>query len=197
MLLKIDQFPHTEWVPLPRKGCVRVEYKPLLKLEHLALVQLRFGKEAHIDEHVAQYEIDVICLEGGGYVSVGDENARFRAGDRVRWPAGELHQLWTMDEDEMVTLMVEHVAERPVAKQQPDEPKKTAVKPQWEDADSSMISAFKYHPETQELEVMFKRTGVYRYFEVPADVVQGLRDADSKGSYMRWAIINMFGYEKL
>jgi hypothetical protein len=32
-------------------------------------------------------------------------------------------------------------------------------KPTWEDADSSMISAFRYDPDEQTLEVLFNRTG--------------------------------------
>jgi hypothetical protein len=66
----------------------------------------------------------------------------------------------------------------------------------WEDADSSMISAFRYDPETETLEVLFNRTGRYTYHDVPADVVQGLRDASSKGSYMRSMIIDMYRYSK-
>ncbi len=78
---------------------------------------------------------------------------------------------------------------------------KTAVvtkpsKPVWEDVDSSMISAFKYNEAEQVLEVVFNRTGIYRYFDVPPDVIKGLREASSKGSYMRWAIIDMYSFEK-
>jgi hypothetical protein len=69
-------------------------------------------------------------------------------------------------------------------------------KPAWEDADSSMISAFRYDPEEQTLEVLFNRTGRYTYYDVPADVVEGLREASSKGSYMRSMIIDMYAYDK-
>lgn len=71
------------------------------------------------------------------------------------------------------------------------------AKPIWEEVDSSMISAFKYDPAKQELEVMFNRTGKYRYFDVPPEIVQELREADSKGSFMRYAVIDMFDYEKV
>ena len=69
-------------------------------------------------------------------------------------------------------------------------------KPVWEDVDSSMISAFKYDETTETLEVIFHRTGVYQYFDVPADVVEGLRMSSSKGSYMRSMIIDTYDYEK-
>ena len=69
-------------------------------------------------------------------------------------------------------------------------------KPVWEDVDSSMISAFKYDESTQILEVIFHRTGLYRYFDVPVEDVKGLREASSKGSYMRSMIIDCYAFEK-
>jgi hypothetical protein len=66
----------------------------------------------------------------------------------------------------------------------------------WYDADSSMISAFGYDEAEEILEVAFHSTGVYRYFEVPRDVFEGLRDAPSKGSYMRSMIIDMYPWEQ-
>lgn len=66
----------------------------------------------------------------------------------------------------------------------------------WYDADSSMISAFGYDEVTGILEVAFHRTGVYRYYDVPLHVFEGLRDASSKGSYMRSVIIDRYPYEK-
>ena len=47
-----------------------MDYKPLLKRDHLALVMLRFDKQATIHEHPADIEIDVICLGGAGFTSV-------------------------------------------------------------------------------------------------------------------------------
>ncbi|MEM7118045.1 MAG: KTSC domain-containing protein [Chloroflexota bacterium] len=75
--------------------------------------------------------------------------------------------------------------------------KKQSPKPVWEDVDSSMIQAFRYDESKELLDIMFTRTGVYRYFDVPKKVVDGLRDSSSKGSYMRSMIINMYGYEKV
>lgn len=66
----------------------------------------------------------------------------------------------------------------------------------WHDADSSMISAFAYNEEEGILEVAFHRTGVYRYFDVPLHIFEGLRDASSKGGYMRSYIIDMYPYDK-
>ncbi len=69
--------------------------------------------------------------------------------------------------------------------------------PVWEDVESSMISAFKYDEATGTLDVAFKRSGVYRYYDVPEHVVEGLRKATSKGGYMRSMIIDMYPWEKL
>lgn len=66
----------------------------------------------------------------------------------------------------------------------------------WYDVESSMISAFGYDESEKVLEVAFNRTGVYRYYDVPVDIFEGLRDASSKGSYMRSMIIDMYPYEK-
>jgi hypothetical protein len=65
-------------------------------------------------------------------------------------------------------------------------------KPPWEEVDSSMISAFRYDESAKALEVIFHHTGVYRYFDVPAEVVDGLRQASSKGSYMQSMIIDAY-----
>jgi hypothetical protein len=66
----------------------------------------------------------------------------------------------------------------------------------WYDAESSMISAFGYDEAEGILEVAFHRTGVYRYYDVPLQVFEGLRDATSKGSYMRAHVIDMYEWEK-
>ena len=184
MTLQIESLPHKDWAPLKREGCVNVQVIPLLKRDHLALVMLRFGKDATTDEHPADHEIDVVCLEGAGFTRVDDEQSPIFAGDRIHWPPRKPHRLWTTD-SEMITLMVEHTQRVP-----PDEPV-------WEGVDSTMIAAFKYDEEVQELDVLFHNTGHYRYFDVPLDVVEGLREASSKGSYMRAAVINLYSYHKI
>lgn len=184
MVLEVLPVKRPSWTPLPQKGCINVSSKALLSLPHLNVALLRFDKEATIHEHAAKIDIDVICLGGSGFTSVGKEQSPIFEGERVRWPAGELHRLWTTD-DEMLTLMVEHTASV-----QPE-------KPVWEDVDSSMICAFKYDPAKKELDVLFNRTGRYRYFEVPPSVVRELRKAESKGSFMRYAIINEYDCAKL
>jgi quercetin dioxygenase-like cupin family protein len=81
----------------------------MLKRAGIGIANLRFSANATIDEHSAPFEVDVICVAGEGFVSVGKESWPFRAGDRVIWPAGVNHRLWTRD-TEMETVMVERNA---------------------------------------------------------------------------------------
>lgn len=107
MPIQIQPIHHDGWTPLPYEGCRNVSVKMLMKLNHLGLSMLRFEADGTIHEHPAQIEIDVICLEGEGMVSVGNEQSPLKAGERVRWPMGIPHRLWT-NTSEMVTLMVEY-----------------------------------------------------------------------------------------
>ena len=99
--------PRPEWSPLPYEGCVGVEGKVLLRSPTLVLALLRFEPRGAIHEHEAPMDIDVVCLEGEGFVSVGKERFPFRSGESVRGPAGAMHRLWT-EGAELTTLMVEH-----------------------------------------------------------------------------------------
>ncbi len=106
-MLRIQPIQRDGWTPLPFGGCRNVWVKMLMKLEHMGLAMLRFDTDGTIHEHPAEIEIDVICLEGEGMVSVGDEQSPLKAGERVRWPKRTPHRLWTTTST-MLTLMVEH-----------------------------------------------------------------------------------------
>ena len=58
--------------------------------------------------------------------------------------------------------------------------------------ESSMIQAVGYDPKTHILEVVFNSGQTYCYDDVPPEVHQELMTADSKGRYMRAAIIGMY-----
>ena len=57
---------------------------------------------------------------------------------------------------------------------------------------SSIIQAVGYDPETHMLEVVFNSGQTYCYEDVPPEVHQELMAADSKGQYMRAAIIDVY-----
>ncbi len=63
--------------------------------------------------------------------------------------------------------------------------------------DSRMIYAVGYDEQAEILEVVFRRTGVYRYRNVPKQLYEGLLAASSKGSYMRDMIIGKYPTEHL
>lgn len=52
----------------------------------------------------------------------------------------------------------------------------------WTPLDSTMLAAFEYDREMGVLRVRFKNGAVYGY-RVPAEIAQGLADADSPGQY--------------
>jgi hypothetical protein len=62
---------------------------------------------------------------------------------------------------------------------------------------SSMIHAVGYDAETRTLEVIFNSGGIYFYDDVPPEVYEKLMAAESKGQYMRYAIIDVYPYSEL
>nr|WP_309694535.1 KTSC domain-containing protein [Armatimonas sp.] len=58
--------------------------------------------------------------------------------------------------------------------------------------DSSMLHAVGYDEEAKELEAVFASGKVYRYEGVPKEVYEELLASDSKGSFMRNAIIDCY-----
>jgi quercetin dioxygenase-like cupin family protein len=87
------------------EGFVNVEGKVFLDEPEIGLAMLRFGPDASIPEHAGPTDNWVVCIEGSGFTSVGGEKAAIRAGQKVFWPQGVQHQLWTTDSG-MITLMV-------------------------------------------------------------------------------------------
>lgn len=100
-----------KWTPLTQEGTRGVSVQVLLTNDHLHLAMLSLLPNATIHEHAADHHIDVICLEGSGYTSIGSQHLTLRAGEKIHWPAGHPHRLWT-GFDQMKTLMVEHTREQ-------------------------------------------------------------------------------------
>ena len=61
---------------------------------------------------------------------------------------------------------------------------------------SSDIASFGYDPTTETLEIEFHATGVYRYFSVPVEIFETLRNAPSPGKFFRQNIKGKFAWEK-
>src|SRR3984893_19111820 len=94
-LIMIEHMPRPNWQPLNREGTVGVTGRVLLNRAGIVIANLKFAANATIDEHSAPYEVDVICLDGEGFVSVGGESFAIRAWASVFWTAGVDHRLWT------------------------------------------------------------------------------------------------------
>ena len=62
--------------------------------------------------------------------------------------------------------------------------------------DSSLLAAMTY-PDHASLDLVFRTGAVYRYFAVPARIVEGLRAASSPGAYFQNHIRNRFRYHRL
>jgi len=61
---------------------------------------------------------------------------------------------------------------------------------------SSMNYAVGYDEDTCALDVVFRRSGVYRHLDVPREVYEGLLVANSKGRYMLARVIDVYHYVK-
>ncbi len=55
--------------------------------------------------------------------------------------------------------------------------------PDWQPVDSSNIEATRYDRETGTLGIRFRNGGVYSYRGVPAEIAQGLVQAESPGRF--------------
>ena len=60
---------------------------------------------------------------------------------------------------------------------------------------SSNVKSAGYDPQSQTFEIEFL-TGIYRFKEVPQEVVDGFQAAESKGRYFAQNIKGKFVYEK-
>ena len=68
--------------------------------------------------------------------------------------------------------------------------------PDMEWVDSSNIEAIGYDDNMRELFVQFKGGTTYIYVDVPAEVHQELRQADSKGIYLNREIRNSYEWRQ-
>lgn len=62
---------------------------------------------------------------------------------------------------------------------------------------SSNLKSVGYDSDTKILEIEFLHGGIYQYFDVPADIHQGLISAPSKGKYFHAFIKNVYRYQKI
>ncbi len=63
--------------------------------------------------------------------------------------------------------------------------------------DSETISAIRYDPRRERLDIRFTNERVYRYDDVPDFVYRALLRADSKGRYFNEIVRDGYEYEEL
>lgn len=73
---------------------------------HATIAELAFVRGASVHPHANRNVTWFLVIEGGGFVRVGDQQARVGAGEAVMWPAGEVHAAWT-ELSEMRAIVVE------------------------------------------------------------------------------------------
>jgi quercetin dioxygenase-like cupin family protein len=72
--------------------------------------ELAFARGARIEPHSNPNTTYFVVIEGGGWVSIGDERSRVAAGEAVVWPANIEHAAWT-DHSHMRVVVVEFAGE--------------------------------------------------------------------------------------
>ena len=62
--------------------------------------------------------------------------------------------------------------------------------------DSSAIFEVSYYPSVERLFVLFKNGREYEYFNVPTHVMNGLREAPSKGKFLNKYVLAFYRFKK-
>ena len=106
----IEQTPRLNLEPIRRQGTIVVNGRVLLNRSGIVIASLKFAPGATIAEHSASIEIDVLCLDDQGFVSIDGKSSTFRANGFIVWPAGVNHRLGT-ENAAMETLLVERNGE--------------------------------------------------------------------------------------
>ena len=74
--------------------------------------ELAFGRLGAIQPYANPSVTWFVVIEGGGFVRVGDEQARVAAGEAVLMPPNLLHAAWT-EQSQMRAIVVEFASEDP------------------------------------------------------------------------------------
>jgi quercetin dioxygenase-like cupin family protein len=77
--------------------------------------ELAFARRGVIEPHLNPNTAWFVVIEGGGFVQVGEDQARVAAGEAVLWPAEVIHAAWT-DQSEMRAIVVEFASEDPLTR---------------------------------------------------------------------------------
>jgi lysyl-tRNA synthetase class 2 len=70
------------------------------------------------------------------------------------------------------------------------------LRPERDPLDSTALRSFSYDAEGQVLAIEFTHSGVYEYLEVPAEIAEALKKAESKGKYFNAHIKHAFKFAR-
>ena len=65
------------------------------------------------------------------------------------------------------------------------------------EVESSAITEVSYYPNVERLFVLFRSGRVYEYSNVPTHVMNGLRDAPSKGKFLNKYVLAVYRFRKV
>jgi quercetin dioxygenase-like cupin family protein len=77
------------------QGTVGVAAAPIHSDKLGVIAELALRPKASIAPHTNPNLAYLVVIEGGGFVSVGDETVRVAAGEAVVWPPDVVHAAWT------------------------------------------------------------------------------------------------------
>lgn len=90
-------------------GTVGVEGQVVHSDERGSISELAFARSGAIEPHSNPNLSWFVVIEGGGWVSVGEDRSRVAAGDAVLWPPDLVHSAWT-EHGPMRAFVVEFAA---------------------------------------------------------------------------------------
>lgn len=106
MSIEIRRFGVGHRRPEGPPGSVGLSGQPIHTDRRGLVAELAFARNARIEPHANPNTSWLIVIEGGGWVTVGEEHARVAAGEAILWPADVVHSAWT-EHSEMRALVVE------------------------------------------------------------------------------------------
>ena len=68
---------------------------------------------------------------------------------------------------------------------------------EWKAVDSRVFTSAAYRADARQMDLRFRDGDIYRYFDVPVQVYEAFRAAESKGRYFARHIRNRFRYEQV
>ena len=103
-MVKTISFGESARKPAPERwGCTNLDASPILA-DPLAVVH-HYSPHGEMREHAAQEAILCICIDGCGFVKVGDDTSELVADQAVVWPKDKTHKVWTTNSSMTVVLI--------------------------------------------------------------------------------------------